>query len=286
MDPTRDDAVLAVLAALPARRTARLIRRFDHGVGGTSLIELDGRPVVLKAWTSGVDVSSSLSLMQIMIDKGVPVPALLERGQIGAHEFLIYAYVDGVWPEIVTRQILQDLVAVVDAERDAAPAANPHWRAELEQMLTVGDPRFDIDPMVLEAHPGGRPLLVEARRRLDACPEDLLRTTDVVHADFAPENVLVRDDRLVAVVDGERCRIGDAGLDLVGAIFDIEIGSKADEGVRAELWSETEKRMAAPVLRLYVALYAVRYVSWALGTEMEDQVLELSRRLVRKRTVK
>lgn len=261
-------------------RSVRLLRRFDHGVGGTSLIELDGRVVVLKAWVAGVDVSSALSLMQIIIDKGVPVPQLLEHGRSGEHEYLIYAFVDGVWPDTVTSAVLRDMFTVIDAERGAAPTPNDRWRSELEQMLTVGDPRFDIDPDVVDAHPGGRALLAEARRRLDACPDEVLRAGDVVHADFAPENVLVRGDRLVGVVDWERCRVGDAGVDIAGAIFDIEIGDKADEDVRAALWAEARERMDARALALYVALYAVRYASWAIGGEMEDRVLGLGRRLV------
>src|SRR5438067_10621325 len=44
------DPVTQVLAAMRAFRPARLIRRFRHGSGGTSLVALEGQRVVLKAW--------------------------------------------------------------------------------------------------------------------------------------------------------------------------------------------------------------------------------------------
>ena len=102
-----------------------------------------------------------------------------------------------------------------------------------------------------------------------------------MHGDFAPENLLLRDGRVVGVVDWERARVGDAGLDLVGAIFDIEIGKKASPSLRRALWRTARDVLPAEALALNVGVYAVRYLSWAIGTDLEEEVLALAQRMLR-----
>ena len=54
--------------------------------------------------------------------------------------------------------------------------------------------RSDVAPEALAASTAADAVLTEARRRLAACDRTLLRTSDIVHGDFAPENLLdVRD---------------------------------------------------------------------------------------------
>ena len=75
--------------------------------------------------------------------------------------------------------------------------------------------------------------------------------------------------------------MGDAGLDLIGAIFDIEIGEKAPIPLRHALWRTAQDRLPADALAAYVGVYAVRYLSWSVGTDMEEEVLDLARRMLR-----
>jgi aminoglycoside phosphotransferase (APT) family kinase protein len=105
-----------------------------------------------------------------------------------------------------------------------------------------------------------------------------------MHGDFAPENSLIHEERLSGVVDWEQGRSGDAGLDLVGMLFDIELGAKATARVRVALHGALRERLPGELLALYVAIFAVRYASWAIGTAMEADVLELGDRLVREWT--
>jgi hypothetical protein len=279
------DAVQSVLDSWGASRGASLIRRFDHGVGGTSLIDLDGSARVLKAWRFGGDaddqrLDDALRLAELMRGRGVPVPVLIERGHSAHFGYLVYEYLDGAWSDDLGQEAVADLLAVIGAARGAAPAPNDGWAAELETMLTRGDPLFDIAPEALRGSTVAGAVLTEARRRLAACDTADLRTSDVVHGDFAPENLLLRDGRVVGVVDWERARVGDAGLDLVGAIFDIEIGEKASRPLRHGLWQTAREHLSDDVLAAYVGLYAVRYLSWAVGTDMEHEVIDLAHRML------
>lgn len=277
--------VRAVLDSLGPRRGARLVRPFDHGVGGTSLIDLDGSRRVLKAWrlTSVADderLDDALALAALMRGRGVPVPALIERGRSGGYGYLVYELLDGEWSDELRSEAVNDLLSVIGAARGAAPAPNAEWAAELQTMLSQGDSSFDIAPEALAASIAAAAVLAEARRRLAVCDSTLLRTSDIVHGDFAPENLLLRDGRVVGVVDWERARVGDAGLDLVGAIFDIEIGEKAAPALRHLLWRTAGDRLPVEVLAAYVGIYAVRYLSWSVGTDMEGEVLGLAQRML------
>lgn len=279
-----DDPVLEVVSALNTSRSAAFVRRFEHGAGGTSLVRLDGRTVVLKAWRhdprAALDITGSLARMHIMRSRGIPIPEVLDYGEIAGCKYLAYEQFDGAWPERVTLAVLEDLLAIIDAERGAAEGPCPDWQGELIQMVTGGDHLFDITPNIVEQRPTGRRLLREARLRLTACNPDHLNSGDIVHGDFAPENLLIRDDRVVGVVDWERCRVGDAAIDLAGVLFDVEIGRKASRYVRRLLWHEVRSRVPADALGTYIAIYAVRYASWAIASTMEREVLSLGVRLV------
>ena len=102
-----------------------------------------------------------------------------------------------------------------------------------------------------------------------------------MHGDLAPENALVHDGTLSAVVDWEQCREGDPNLDLVGILFDLELESNAGERARAEFRRTLRDTIAEPLLALYVSIYAARYASWAIGTHLEADVLALGDRLNR-----
>jgi len=284
------EAVRSVLDSWGVRRGAELIRRFEHGVGGTSLIDFDGSLRVLKAWRlkSGDDdgpLDRALDLAEIMRGRGVAVPALIERGRSAGYGYLVYEFLDGEWSDELGPEAVTDMMAVVRAARDAAPAPNDAWVVELQAMLATGDGSFDVAPDRLRTSIAADDVLAEARQRLAACETAGLRTCDIVHGDFAPENLLIRGGRVVGVVDWERARVGDAGLDLVGAIFDIEIGQKAPLPLREALWCMARDQLPDDALAAYVGVYAVRYLSWSVGTDMEEEVLDLARRMLRKSNV-
>lgn len=274
---------MRVAEVLGQSREVAVVRRFEHGAGGTSLVRVDGVVVVLKAWATpsvqSAHLPAALEAMSRMQARGVPVPTVVEQGVVDGYEFLLYDVLPGHWPTHVTGTVLDDLLSVVDAERDAA-AENVDQASVVRRMLTVGDPLSDIDPVTVRKHSVGRGLLAEAGNRLDRCDASELRGGDVVHGDFAPENVLVDGGRLTGVVDWERCRVGDASFDLVGALYDMEIGDKADRQVRRDFAQALRARVPDAVLDLYLAVYAVRYASWAIGTPMESEVLRHSAMLI------
>ncbi len=273
---------MRVAEDLAQSRDVAMMRRFKHGAGGTSLVRVDGVILVLKAWATPSLLSTHLPAARERMSRmracGVPVPNVVEHGVADGNEFLLYEILPGRWSGRVTSGVLDGLLMVVDAERDAA-AECVDQASVVRQMLTDGDPLSDINPPVVDAHPVGRALLAEARTRLERCDPSELRGGDIVHGDFAPENLLVDGGRVTGVVDWERCRVGDAAFDLVGALYDMEIGDKADREIRRDFAQAVLLRVPAAVLDLY-AVYAVRYAPWEIGSPMEDDVLKLGTTLI------
>jgi aminoglycoside phosphotransferase len=277
------DPVMRVADAFGEGRHVSVVHRFEHGAGGTSLIRVDGVVLVLKAWATPSLLSrhlpSALDRMARMRARGIPIPTVVENGHAAGCEYLLYEVLAGQWPARVTNGVLGGLLVCVDAERDAA-GERVDQASVVRRMLTDGDPLSDIDPAVVNTHPVGRRFLDEARTRLERCDPTELRGGDIVHGDFAPENLLVDGDRVTGVVDWERCRVGDAGFDMVGALYDMEIGEKAERQARRDFARALLDRVQAAPLDLCLAVYAVRYASWAIGTTMQDDVLRLAMRLV------
>ncbi|TCC46840.1 hypothetical protein E0H75_27775 [Kribbella capetownensis] len=269
--------VAKAIELLSCCRSIELVRIFDHGAGGTSLARLDGEPVVVKAWPTTRQreqtLSTGLSSARIMVDRSVPIPRLLERGIVGDYSYLLYEYVEGEWPSRVDQNLAGQMLALTELQRDAAPRADPDWPVKVARMITDGDPSLAIHPERLRNHAQGQAILRTTQAALDTCDPSHLRSKDVVHGDFAPENLLVDDGQISAVIDWEQSRTGDVAFDLAGMIYDIELGSKASPQVLASLYRAINSRVLPDAWRLYTAVYAIRYASWALNTDMESDVL-------------
>lgn len=276
-------SVATVIELLSHNRPIKLVRTFDHGAGGTSLAHLDNRPVVVKAWPTTPDREQTLTTghrnAKIMADRSVPIPRLLERGTVGRYSYLFYEFAEGEWPPRVDDSLANQMLALNDLQRDAAPEPDPEWPVKLVNLITKGDPSLDVHPVRLRAHPVGRAILRKTQLALDACHPRHLRSTDIVHGDFAPENLLVNNGHISAVIDWEQSRAGDAAFDLAGMIYDIELGNKADPDVLAELYRSINSRVPPDCWHLYTGIYAIRYASWALNTAMETDVINTINRV-------
>ena len=269
--------VAKAIGLLSRCRSIELVRTFDHGAGGTSLARLDGEPVVVKAWPTTRErehaLSTGLSMAKIMVDRSVPIPRLLERGIVGDYTYLLYEYVEGEWPSRVDQNLADQMLALTELQRDAAPRADADWPVKVARMITDGDPSLDIHPERLRNHAQRQDILRTTQAALDTCDPGHLRSKDVVHGDFAPENLLVKDAQIRAVIDWEQSRTGDVAFDLAGMIYDIELGGKASPQVLASLYRAIGSRVPPDAWRLYTGIYAIRYASWALNTDMETDVL-------------
>jgi len=104
-----------------------------------------------------------------------------------------------------------------------------------------------------------RSLLERLRRVADARRDIDVPTTDAVHYDFSPYNVLVRDAEIAGVVDWGGARLGDATFDLVTLAF-----YTYDSGVRDALLAAARESTSPHAMELYVAHMILRQTDWSL----------------------
>lgn len=103
------------------------------------------------------------------------------------------------------------------------------------------------------------------------CGEQVPELDAIVHWDFTPDNVLVRDGRVTGVIDWEGARAGDPRFDLVTLAFyapgtpplEDALG-ELDPGLRAVYQAHLCVRQAEWSLRRHDAATGERMLSYAL----------------------
>ena len=117
-------------------------------------------------------------------------------------------------------------------------------------------------------------LLVRCQAAVRRFGERVPEANAIVHWDFTPDNVLVRDGRVTGVIDWEGVRAGDPQFDLVTLAFYAPGTPQLDQVVRG----------IEPGLRsVYQAHLCVRQAEWSLrrhdtstGEQMLAYALELA----------
>lgn len=238
-------------------------RPLTGGVFGATLVRTaGGARAVLKLlpdWESlSLDaVTRAAESAARLRDRGYPIPAALDLGLVDGTVFTLQAYVAGEVPDKITEPVAARLAELWELHRGAAPHADGDWARRLidEVLAGVGLRLRLTDPRAVA-------VLDRALAIGRAADPGGFRTGDVVHGDFHTGNVLVDDHgRLVAVIDWEGTRSGDARFDLVrlwagGASVDAFepaaaalIKVRAEASVPAEIWQLCGARIALDHLR-------------------------------------
>jgi aminoglycoside phosphotransferase (APT) family kinase protein len=165
----------------------------------TQLVMRDGVPVAVLRLTPpgdvalpGLDVVAEAEVLRGLVAPGVPLPSLLEAGAWNGRAGLMLEYVPGettaAWPE--------DALDVLLALHRAPVAA---LGLDGSAGARLGALRGSVDAALLDALAAGAP----------PCP-----VLTWSHGDFRPSNLVVRDGRIVAVLDWEMAGVGDPARDL------------------------------------------------------------------------
>lgn len=143
-------------------------------------------------------------------EAGVPAPPVLFadlEGEVLGEPLLVLEYLEG---EVASR-----VAEPVAFARELADAMAAIHRIDVTGWgLTAPEPLSARSP---EAH---RPILLRAHAAL-APHLDTFALTTLLHGDMWPGNLLVRDGRLVGVLDWEDARLGDPLIDIAIARLDL-----------------------------------------------------------------
>ena len=212
--PTEVLADVAGVVGAEVTLVGRLPGGFDVGA---MRVELAGRANgVLKAWprVRPNQLDESLRTQRIvehMRRRGYPTPAWLGVGATATHVWHLIDFVDAAPAPELTPSLVEQLMEINELQAGQASEPYDHW-SYAWRLATGQDFGRDLAPSLSRAVAGlseyssAVSALVERLRLMCADGSPPAEPPDMVHADFKPDNVLVRDGAVVAVVD-----IGNAG---------------------------------------------------------------------------
>jgi Phosphotransferase enzyme family len=195
-----------------------LLSRLPGGFDvGAMRVQLAGSAnAVLKAWPQARpnQLDESLRAQRVvehMRGRGYPTPAWLGVGATATHVWQLIDFVDATPAPELTPSIVDQLMDIVELQAGQGSEPYDHW-SYAWRLATGQEFGQDLAPSLsravaeLSGYSSAVAALVERLRLMCADAPPPREAPDMVHADFKPDNVLVRDGAVVAVVD-----IGNAG---------------------------------------------------------------------------
>ncbi len=187
-----------------------------HDVGAMRIQLAGGAHAVLKAWPQARpnQLDEALRTQRVaghMRRRGYPTPAYLGVGATATHVWHLMDFVDAAPAPELTPSHVEQLMEIAELQAGQATESHDLWSYSW-RLATGQEWGQDLAPGLSKAV-AGLPkyssevaALVERLRLVCADVAPPREAPDMVHADFKPDNALVRDGAVVAVVD-----IGNAG---------------------------------------------------------------------------
>lgn len=225
-----------------------LLNRLPGGFDvGALRIQLAGRADgVLKAWPRAHpnqldEALRAQRVVEHMRSRGYPTPACLGVGATATHVWHLMDFVDAAPAPELTPSLVEQLMEITELQAGQASEPYDHW-SYAWRLATGHEFGQDLAPSLSRAV-AGLPgyssevsALVERLRLMCADAPPPRAAPDMVHADFKPDNVLVRDGAVVAVVDIGNAGSGTRATDL-GTLQWHTFQHPQLDGARRRLWT-------------------------------------------------
>lgn len=248
-----------------------------RGESGSAFeVRVGDEPAVLKIVAGGPDTLADQQRLVRIVEglrrRGSPVPQYLGVGSTGDVVVTVQRWLPGEalepWPAEpvdpdTLNTILPALLDAVDLQADAGDLSDPPWPAWLLDTLETGGDGYCLHD-TMRHRADTRSILdrvIEIGRDIGRGP---VRTTDIVHFDLNPANVLHERGRLTGIVDWnvafDGASQGDRGFDIATLLFYTYDNS----ATRARLWAHASEISGTRWVVVYLAHLALRQVEWSV----------------------
>ena len=179
-------------------------------------------------------------VVEHMRRRGYPTPAWLGVGATATHVWHLMDFVDAAPAPELTPSLVEQLMEIIELQAGQASEPYDHW-SYAWRLATGQESGQDLAPSLSRAVAGLSgyssvvSALVERLRLLCADVPPPQEAPDMVHADLKPDNVLVRDGAVVAVVDIGNAGSGTRATDLT--TLQWHTFQHPLDGVRRSLWT-------------------------------------------------
>jgi aminoglycoside phosphotransferase (APT) family kinase protein len=181
---------------------------------------------------------------------------------------VVQSLLRGAIPGVPDASLVDDVIgaSLLLADVDGVPTLHGmDWPALLRHSLLVGEAGWcRHEPMRAFSARTSRLLehVLAVGRALDVAS---VPTSDVVHLDLHPANLLVDGGRLSGMVDWDAALPGDRWFDLLYFAHHAAGWWGSPSAVVAPLWSAIEVAVPPALLRAYAAHIALRTVEWQVS---------------------
>jgi hypothetical protein len=265
--------------------TFRLTDRLLHGKRNVAgLYNANGARFIIK-WSPGVQdldrLTEAVRLVDRLRSRWYPVPRYTLRGLHPAGRYLVQTGLPGAPLSRLTESQVGQVIALNEIQRDqaTAPSAEPWPKRIADDVLEGGDGYCLLEPM--RGHSPETARLLDLVQGLVARYRSVpMPTTDVVHGDFQPNNMLVLSGKISGVVDWEGAQAGDRAFDLVTLLF----YAYDQETTRETLWYRVAELTDPGAIVVYLAHLIHRQVDWSIRQHEPatiDRWLERARLILR-----
>jgi aminoglycoside phosphotransferase (APT) family kinase protein len=168
--------------------------------------------------------------------------------------------------------VAPQLLSLLEMHGEAFPVAAPgSWRRVVAASVLSGARSYLRLATLRDHSDRSRELLTRCQEAVGRFGDRVPEAAAIVHWDFTPDNVLVRDGRVSGVIDWEGVRAGDPAFDLVTLAFyapgtpvlEAELSS-LETGLRAVYQAHLCVRQAEWSLRRHDATTGERMLAYAL----------------------
>ncbi len=255
-----------------------LLCRLPGGInaGATRVQLAGGVNAVLKAesWTRPSQLDDTLRAQRVvdhMRGRGYPTPAWLGVGATATHVWCLMDFVDAAPVQELTSTLVEQLMEIVELQ--AGQASEPHDHSAYAWRVITGK-----EPVVaaLSRYSPAVSALVERSLLMCADASPPRAAPDMVHADFNPSNVLVRDGAVVAIVDIGNAGRGTRATDLTTLLW--HTFQDPLDGVRRRLWTRILAVVGWEGAAVLAATQILLQLEWPIRLALHDLVPEVVNR--------
>ncbi|MGI8549558.1 MAG: aminoglycoside phosphotransferase family protein [Dehalococcoidia bacterium] len=277
-----------LLAHINARHGAsfELSRRYQHGEQGAyALVDPSGRRSVLKWHESEATLPAFQNAgraTEILCARGYPAPRylLVDSG------FEVSYSIQEALPGSPVREIgvdrLPQLLQLNEVQAGLAVQAElpaGQWPAQVADPVLYGGDDYCLLETMQQHSAVSRELLAVLQQFVLSHRDVEYRTTDIVHFDFNPLNLLTEQGEISGVIDWDSACAGDRAFDVATLLF----YSYLDEKVRMPLWRHLLKQVRPEIAAVYLSHLILRQVEWSIrchSAEVANHRLHIAQEVV------
>lgn len=251
----------ASVAAVARTLGARVLKQFSGGAFGAFHIHTaTGADAVLKLLPDWPEftrhrVKAAADIVDRLIAGGYPAPRFLDVDALDGTVYTVQEYVAGEMPQQLPAAAPAVLLELWRRHQAVLPAdAGADWGGELiARIYRVDQLRSATSDKIVHE------IIDRTLEIANNSDPTVFRTNDIVHGDFHPGNVLVRDGQIAAVIDWESAQPGDCRADLIRMYAAMASWSHPDSRLfRDEVDRTTPPEVLRPIAAEMVALH-LRY---------------------------